>query len=347
MLAAALVLWAAAYHTPVGALARGLGHRLAGQRDETRPLLAYYSGGLYEVTGRGAGGGAPAVVAAAAWRDVPPGRALGRGAWAVTSQLPEARRRSPDALAARYGLPWRSPEDAARVLDRARQELGSEDAAVLAAFAGWPLAEYATSRVRAEGRAPALEALAQRLPPGAGEAVRASSLTLALGTAWSLAWPVAPGTRVSSPFGRREHPLLGRGHLHTGVDLAVPEGTPVKVVADGVVRRASEDAVNGRVVIVDHGHGVTTAYCHNARLHVSAGEAVRAGLVIADSGSTGRSTGPHLHYQLEVGNTPMDPFLFRGEQPVVLEAPPRRPARTGAQALEAAFEAFGPPASEG
>ena len=167
-----------------------------------------------------------------------------------------------------------------------------------------------------------------------------------LGTAYGLSWPVAPGTRVSSPFGWRNHPTLGYGKMHTGVDLSVPEGTPVKVVADGIVRRASEDAVNGKVVIVEHGHGVATAYCHNSRLLVVTGQKVTAGDVIADSGTTGRSTGPHVHYQLELGHKPMDPFAFRGSKPVILEAPmaPPQPKQPdGGTQLKKAFDQFGPP----
>jgi murein DD-endopeptidase MepM/ murein hydrolase activator NlpD len=148
---------------------------------------------------------------------------------------------------------------------------------------------------------------------------------------------------VTSPFGYRHHPTLGRQQLHTGVDLSVPTGTPIKAVADGVVLRASEDAVNGKVVIVDHGRGVTTAYCHNSRLLVATGEAVRAGQILSESGSTGRSTGPHLHYQLELGRRPVDPFLFRGRRAVVAELPaaPTLPPATApgpSKSLKAAFD---------
>ncbi len=132
-----------------------------------------------------------------------------------------------------------------------------------------------------------------------------------LGATYGLMWPVPESTRISSPFGYRTHPTLGTRKLHTGVDLAVPEGTKVHATAEGVVRRASEDQVNGRVVIIDHGRGVSTAYCHNSVLQVSVGQRVRAGEVVALSGSTGRSTGPHLHYQLALGGKPSDPLAWR------------------------------------
>ncbi len=344
-LGAALCLWAAAYHTPVGALVRDLGARLFSAKTNTRPLLAYYTGGVYDaqdVT-------APTPLTTPlpdieVLTTVPPGRALGRGVFASAAMLSGDSRVPVDALAKRYGLPFATPDDAALVVERARAELGSEEAAVLAVFAGYDVASFAAQRALSEGRATSLEMLSLRLPPSSSKALSSASTALMLGTAYGLSWPVAPGTRVTSPFGWRNHPTLGRGQFHTGVDLSVPEGTPVKAVADGVVRRASEDAVNGRVVIIDHGRGVSTAYCHNSFLRVTTGQHVTAGDVIADSGTTGRSTGPHVHYQLELGHKPMDPFSFRGSKPVLLEAAaPTPPKADGGTQLKKAFDQFGPP----
>lgn len=346
---AALCLWAAAYHTPIGALVRDLGARIFSTKSTTRPLLAYYTGGVYDAqdVSEPTPIGTP-VPDVEVLTTVPPGRALGRGVFASAATLSGPQRAPVDALAKRYGLPFATPDDAALIVEKARAELGSEEAAVLAVFAGYDVASYAARRATAEGRAATLEMLSQRLPPTSAKAIASASSALMLGTAYGLSWPVAPGTRVTSPFGWRNHPILGRGQFHTGVDLSVPEGTPVKVVADGVVRRASEDAVNGRVVIVDHGRGVSTAYCHNSSLRVSTGQRVKAGDVIADSGSTGHSTGPHVHYQLELGHKPMDPFAFRGSKPVVIDAPaPPPPPKDGTAQLEKAFDQFGaPPGSE-
>lgn len=346
---AALCLWAAAYHTPVGALLRDVTARLTSSRSTTRPLLAYYTGGVYDAQEVAPPPPVPTPVPdIEVLTTVPPGRALGRGVFAAASSL-EGRARTPvDELARRYGLPFASPDDAALLVERARADLGSEEAAVLAVFAGYDVASFAARRAAAEGRAPELETLALRLPPSSGAALASTSTALMLGTAYGLSWPVAPGTRVTSPFGWRHHPMLGKDQFHTGVDLAVAEGTEVKAVADGVVRRASEDAVNGRVVILDHGRGVTTAYCHNSLLRVTTGQRVKAGDVIADSGTTGRSTGPHVHYQLELGRKPMDPFAFRGSKPVLIEPgtptqPPPKPGEGSAQ-LKKAFDQFGPPA---
>ncbi|MCA2981722.1 MAG: M23 family metallopeptidase [Myxococcaceae bacterium] len=349
--ATALCLWAAAWHTPVGALGRGVVAKVSGATSSARPLLAYFSGGVYdarevELPRLEPMPGPEAPLPGAA--PVSAGDALGHGVYAVLSR-PGTTSRA-EALGARYGLgPPDSPLAVATLVARARDELGSDEAAVLALFVGPEVAGYATARARAEGAAPTLEVLARQLPPGRSSALEAASQALMFGTAFGLSWPVAPGTRITSPFGLRAHPTLGRQQLHTGVDLSVPEGTPVKVVAAGVVRRASEDAVNGKVVIVDHGRGVTTAYCHNSRLLVTAGQHVEAGQAVSVSGNTGRSTGPHLHYQLELGRRPVDPLRFRGRGGAVGGLVPASPGprlpepATGRRALEEAFERAGRP----
>lgn len=343
---ATLCLWAAAYHTPIGAMVRGAVSRITSTRTTARPLLAYYTGGVYDAHEVEAPTVTTVVPDIEVLTTIPPGRALGRGVYAAAQQLEPRQRRVVDELAKHYNLPFASPEDAAALVERAKVDLhGSEDAAVLAIFAGYDVAKYASERAGAEGRT--LEILAAQLPPSSTTAVTAASTALMLGTAYGLSWPVAPGTRVSSPFGWRNHPILGRGQFHTGVDLSVPEGTPVKVVADGTVRRSSEDAVNGRVVIIEHGRGVSTAYCHNSQLLVTTGQRVKAGDTIAWSGTTGRSTGPHVHYQLELGHKPMDPFTFRGSKPLVLAPPEPPPKRDGVKQLRDAFQQVGaPPATE-
>jgi murein DD-endopeptidase len=187
---------------------------------------------------------------------------------------------------------------------------GSADLAVLALFAGDEPVRYARDRLTASGLDLTLENAAKQLPPGFEGQVVLASQAMTFGVAYGLGWPVSASTRVTSPFGSRIDPVTGRQHVHTGVDLGVPEGTAVHAVAAGVVRRAGEDAVCGRLVVLDHGHGVTTAYCHNSEVKVSAGQTLAAGDVIAWSGNTGRSTGPHLHYQLALLDHPVDPFSF-------------------------------------
>ncbi len=138
-----------------------------------------------------------------------------------------------------------------------------------------------------------------------------AALMLELATAFTLGWPVPDLTEVTSPFGMRDHPILKGERLHTGLDLSVPEGTPIIASGPGVVIRTGETKVNGRYLIIDHGHGVTTAYLHNSKVLVVEGQRVTAGTFVSLSGNTGRSTGPHLHYQLELSQQPVDPLFFR------------------------------------
>jgi murein DD-endopeptidase MepM/ murein hydrolase activator NlpD len=121
-------------------------------------------------------------------------------------------------------------------------------------------------------------------------------------------WPIHG--RLLSTFGRRTDPFSGEGAFHTGVDLSCPSGTPVKVSADGVVSHAEWFGAYGRLVIVDHGDGLQTYYAHLSRLDVIAGQEVRRGQVIGASGSSGRVTSPHLHYEVRRGGTPINPYVF-------------------------------------
>jgi len=113
--------------------------------------------------------------------------------------------------------------------------------------------------------------------------------------------------RISSMFGYRSNPL-GKGHVfHSGIDLAAPTGTPVFAVAAGTVVRAGSDRSYGNVVVIDHHNGYQTLYAHNSKLLVKAGEQVSAGRPIAKVGSTGRSTGPHLHFEIHRSGQRVDP----------------------------------------
>jgi murein DD-endopeptidase len=244
--------------------------------------------------------------------------ALAYGAHLALKGLQPKARQPALALAAELGVSSEAlldtaqgPVAARKLLEALAGEFPNEEARLTAVFAGRVPARYALDRVSAEGGTPTLERLSRQLPPGFEDATVAANQALALTTAFGLAWPVPESTRVASPFGYRIHPTLGIRKLHTGVDLSVPQGTKVHVVEEGIVRRASEDAVNGRVLIIDHGRGVTTAYCHNSELLVKVGQRVTRGELISLSGNTGRSTGPHLHYQLELSSQPVDPMRFR------------------------------------
>lgn len=109
-------------------------------------------------------------------------------------------------------------------------------------------------------------------------------------------WPV-PG-RISSKYGYRSHPKSGARQLHTGVDISIPPGTEVRATADGIVSFSGWTMNSGNVVVIEHGRGFNTAYAHNREIRVTVGDRVRRGDVIALAGSTGRSTGPHVHYEI-------------------------------------------------
>lgn len=121
-------------------------------------------------------------------------------------------------------------------------------------------------------------------------------------------WPIRGA--VTSPFGGRPDPLSGEGEFHTGVDISAPKGTPVHAAADGVVASAGWCTGYGKLVIVDHGNGVETYYAHLSQILVLAGEEVRAGEVVALSGSTGRVTAPNLHYEVRIHGTPVNPWPY-------------------------------------
>ncbi|MGE5189762.1 MAG: M23 family metallopeptidase [Gemmatimonadota bacterium] len=107
----------------------------------------------------------------------------------------------------------------------------------------------------------------------------------------------APG-RISSGYGYREHPKSGEEKFHSGLDISVPLGTEVKATADGIVSFAGWTPGGGNTVVVEHGHGFSTAYAHNRKMLVKIGQRVARGEAIALSGSTGVSTGPHIHYEV-------------------------------------------------
>ncbi|MGE5698763.1 MAG: M23 family metallopeptidase [Deltaproteobacteria bacterium] len=121
-------------------------------------------------------------------------------------------------------------------------------------------------------------------------------------------WPVI-GT-VTSHYGYRNHPVNGSNKLHTGTDISVPPGTEVKTTANGIVSFAGWTEKSGIVVVVEHGHGFSTAYAHNRKALVRLGQRVTRGDPIAMSGSTGISTGPHVHYEVWKNGRPADPAGF-------------------------------------
>ncbi|MDI3316744.1 MAG: peptidoglycan DD-metalloendopeptidase family protein [Bacillota bacterium] len=126
-----------------------------------------------------------------------------------------------------------------------------------------------------------------------------------------LQWPLSSFT-VTSPFGSRYHPILQQWRMHTGMDLAAPYGTPIHAAAAGVVFYAGWMSGYGNTVILIHGNGISTLYGHMSSIEVSVNQRVSAWQEIGRVGSTGLSTGPHLHFEVRVNGTPVNPEGYVG-----------------------------------
>lgn len=118
------------------------------------------------------------------------------------------------------------------------------------------------------------------------------------------------GLRMSSDFGMRSHPVLGGMRMHKGIDLSSPIGTPVYATADGVISRADWFSSYGLFISIEHGGDVQTRYGHLSRLNVADGQMVHKGDLIGFVGTTGRSTGPHLHYEVRVDGVAVNPVPY-------------------------------------
>jgi murein DD-endopeptidase MepM/ murein hydrolase activator NlpD len=119
-----------------------------------------------------------------------------------------------------------------------------------------------------------------------------------------------PGAPVTSPFGYRIHPIFGTSILHTGIDYGADEGTPIRAAADGVVVSAGWIDGYGNATIIDVGGGIAVLYGHQSFLGVSAGQKVTQGQTIGRVGCTGNCTGPHVHFEVRVNGTPVDPVNY-------------------------------------
>ncbi len=115
---------------------------------------------------------------------------------------------------------------------------------------------------------------------------------------------------LTSKFGYRISPINGKPAMHFGLDLAAAPGSAVYAPADGVVTYASYDETYGKLVTIDHGFGVMTRFGHNSQIYVKVGQKISRWDVISAVGSTGRSTGPHLHYEVRINNIPVDPLNY-------------------------------------
>lgn len=120
----------------------------------------------------------------------------------------------------------------------------------------------------------------------------------------------APGRGVSSSFGVRRDPLIGMPAMHAGLDFRAPTGSPAMVTAPGTVIKAGWNGGYGRMVEVDHGNGYSTRYAHLSKIRVKVGQKLSTGDTVGDVGSSGRSTGPHLHYEIRRDGDAIDPVRF-------------------------------------
>jgi len=124
-------------------------------------------------------------------------------------------------------------------------------------------------------------------------------------------WPVMG--RITSSFGERLDPFNGEGAFHAGIDIAAQFGTPIRAPADGIVIKAGLGDGYGREIVINHGNGISTLYGHLSGFAVTAGERVRRGQVIGYLGDSGRSTGPHLHYEVRIHDAPVNPHKYLRE----------------------------------
>lgn len=209
-------------------------------------------------------------------------------------------------------------------LDALAADVGP-DGALEVAVIGRDLRDRAVARATAAGEPDAAAWAGHRryLPDEArGRGDRVLPDLLAAAALLDVKWPIEGPHRVSSKFGMRFSPIVHRWKTHEGVDLAVPVGTPVYAAQDGVVKTVATSEMAGEHVVLDHGGGVRTSYLHLSRIDVARGATVKRGDLIALSGNTGRSTGPHLHFGLRIAGKLVDPLPLRPEPVAVAPGQP-------------------------
>ena len=185
-----------------------------------------------------------------------------------------------------------------------QKQLAAEKAAAEKAAAEKAAAEKAA----AEQAAKAAQAAAQKQQSSGTSASGSSSSSgsqssQTTASASGFLWPIASSHRVTSPFGWRTHPITGRRNLHGGIDIAAPNGTPIMASKAGVVVISQYGSSYGNYVVISHPDGTRTLYAHMSQRNVSAGDTVRQGQTVGLVGSTGSSTGNHLHFETWTGSS--------------------------------------------
>lgn len=159
-----------------------------------------------------------------------------------------------------------------------------------------------------------IRAAAARLADSTGVKTNGNVNAIDSGTQWY--FPL-PGYAIGSDAGWRYHPILHYVRCHAGADIGAPSGTPIHAVEDGTVIMASYNGGYGNFTTVDHGGGLTSSYAHQSSIHVGVGEHVERGEVIGSVGSTGLSTGAHLHFEARVNGAPYSPKGWFGQGPKI------------------------------
>lgn len=174
------------------------------------------------------------------------------------------------------------------------------------------ISEYQNDIEDQEAKIKSIEAEMQRKVEEArkqAEQAGQSYTTASLGNI-NFTWPCPSSSRITSRFGARKSPVKGASSNHQGLDIGAPTGTPIVAAADGTVSIAAYSHSSGNHVMINHGGGIYTVYLHCASLGVSEGQAVSKGQTIAAVGSTGYSTGPHLHFGIRVAGNYVDPEKY-------------------------------------
>lgn len=188
-----------------------------------------------------------------------------------------------------------------------QKQLAAEKAAAEQAAQKAAAEKAAAEKAAAAAKAAAEKAAQQKQqtssPSGGGSTSSGSQSSQTTASASGCLWPIASSHRVTSPFGWRTHPITGRQHLHGGIDIAAPNGTPILAAKAGVVVISQYGSSYGNYVVLSHPDGTRTLYAHMSQRSVSAGDTVSQGKTVGLVGSTGSSTGSHLHFETWTGSS--------------------------------------------